>query len=70
MDNKDVPIHKFYDFKFIDYFLGSNQTIQKPLTLNSFGIEGISTILRERPVRTNKFANREKLIDAFPTDLK
>lgn len=67
---KDVPIHKFYDFKFIDYFLGSNQTIQKPLTLNSFGIEDISTILRERPVKTNKFANREKLIDAFPTDLK
>ena len=62
-------IHEYQYFKFIDYFQGSNQTIQRPLIIRSSRPSDISVILKKESTRTIKLTNREKLIDAFPQNI-
>ena len=65
----NMPIHADEGFKFADYFLGSNQENQTPVVLNDLSEKQIATLLSIQPPPIREFTNRQRLLEAFPTDI-
>lgn len=61
-----VPIHADEDFKFLDYFIGANQEIQRKILLNSLSPENLGMMKKHQPLPVKKFLGERQLLDMFP----